>query len=349
MGEGSARSATFSVTDLKTARNPARMWRSRSVRTGILLKKTFRNLRGLAVFSGLTVNTVIWFIPIFLFAILKLLVPVNSFRRVMTQWIMAMGESWVSWNAVILALKSSNRVDTRGLEGLKREDWYLVIANHQTWVDIIALQVVLNRRIPFLKFFIKQQLIWFPLLGIAWWAMDMPFMKRYSKSYLAKYPEKKGKDFEATRIACGKFRNTPTTVINFVEGTRFTPEKKIRRNSPFKYLLPPRAGGVALALTSMGNVFDSVLDISIAYPNGVVQFWALCCGEFSGVIIDINKRPVEKWMVDGDYENDREYRGRFHRWLTQIWQEKDEQIERLLGENSAPKTRSSSRTPVRDS
>ncbi len=289
----------------------------------------------MVVFSGITVNTVIWFIPIFLLAILKLLVPFKTFRRSMTRWIMAIGESWVSWNAVIFALRSSDRLDIRGIEGLNREDWYLVFANHQTWVDIIALQVALNRRIPFLKFFIKKQLIWFPFLGIAWWAMDMPFMKRYSKSYLAKHPEKKGQDLEATRAACRKFRNTPTTVFNFIEGTRFSLDKKIRRNSQFEHLLPPRAGGIALALTSMGSMFDSILDVTIVYPNGVVQFWDLCCGEFSGVIIDINKRPVEKWMVEGNYEYDREFRGHFHRWLTQIWQEKDGQIESLLGENSA--------------
>ena len=245
---------------------------------------------------------------------------------------MSIGENWVSWNAVIFSFDHSNSFDVRGIEGLNRRDWYLVIANHQTWVDIIALQFVLNRRIPFLKFFIKQELIWFPIIGLVWWAMDMPFMKRYSKSYLAKHPEKIGQDFKATQVACRKFRNTPTTVINFIEGTRFTAEKKIRRNSQFQYLLPPQAGGIALALTSMGSMFNAILDVTLVYPKGVKQFWNLCCGEFDHVIIEINKRPVERWMVEGDYGHDREFRIRFHRWLTQIWQEKDEQIGSLLSE-----------------
>ena len=243
-----------------------------------------------------------------------------------------MGEFWVAGNAALFEMKNSDRLDVRGIEDLSRQGWYLVVSNHQTWVDIIVLQVVMNRRIPFLKFFIKQQLIWFPFLGIAWWAMDMPFMKRYSKSYLAKHPEKKGQDFEATRRACRKFRNTPTTVFNFVEGTRFTAEKKIRRNSSFDYLLPPRAGGIALALTSMGSIFDCILDVTIVYPQGIAQFWALCRGEFDGVVVEIKKRPIEEWMIDGDYENDREYRSRFHKWLTQVWQEKDERIAKLLGD-----------------
>jgi 1-acyl-sn-glycerol-3-phosphate acyltransferase len=288
-----------------------------------------------ATFSACTVNTVFWFIPIFLLAIVKLLVPVETVRGAMSRWIMRCGECWVAGNAVIYGLKDPDRLDVRGMGDLRPDNWYLVMANHQTWVDIIVLQVVLNRRIPFLKFFIKQELIWFPILGIAWWAMDMPFMKRHSKSYLAKHPEMKGKDFEVTRAACRKFRNTPTTVFNFVEGTRSTPEKKAARNSRFENLLPPRAGGVALAITSMGGMFDAILDITLVYPNGVAQFWALCCGEFDGVIIDINKRPVEEWMVEGDYENDREFRGRFHRWLTQVWQDKDEHIDELMSESSA--------------
>ena len=299
-----------------------------------LLRKTFRNLRGVTALLGITVNTVIWFIPILWITIFKLLVPIKSFRQMMTRWIMGIGENWVSCNAVILSLDYSNSFDVRGIEGLNRRDWYLVIANHQTWMDIIVLQFILNRRVPFLKFFIKQELIWFPILGLVWWAMEMPFMKRYSKSYLAKHPEKIGQDFKATQVACKKFRSTPTTVINFIEGTRFTVEKKTRRNSQFQYLLPPRAGSIALALTSMGSMFNVILDVTLVYPKGAHKFWDLCCGECDRSIIKINKRPVERWMVEGDYGYDREFRIRFHRWLTQIWQEKDEQIGNLLSEST---------------
>ena len=291
-----------------------------------LLKKTLTNVQGTIVFSACAINTIFWVTPLVVFAIFKLLVPVTGFRELMTRWIMAMGENWVSCNAALFGLANSTRWEVRGLEDLKIDDWYLVIANHQAWTDIIALQTVLNRRIPFLKFFIKQELIWFPFLGIAWWGLDMPFMKRYSKSYLAKNPHKKGKDLEATRKACEKFRYTPTSVINFIEGTRFTSEKKVKRASPFENLLSPRAGGLALALDSMGSMFNAILDITIVYPNGAPGFWAMCCGKFDHIIIEIRTRPVESWMMEGDYINDREFRREFHQWLTQIWQEKDEKI-----------------------
>ena len=294
-----------------------------------MLKKIFNNVQATIVFSLCTISTIFWTTPLMVLVLFKLIIPNTAFRSLMTKWIMAIGENWISCNAAIFGSINSTRWEVRGLEELSIDDWYLVISNHRTWVDIVALQTTLNRHIPFLKFFIKQELIWFPFLGIAWWGLDMPFMKRYSKSYLAKYPHKKGKDLEATRKACEKFRYTPTSVINFIEGTRFTEEKRVKRASPFTNLLPPRAGGLALALDSMGSMFDAILDITIVYPNGTPQFWAMCYGEFDHVIIDIKKRSVEQWMVDGDYVNDREFRREFHQWLTQIWQAKDEKIDAM--------------------
>ena len=294
-----------------------------------MLKKTINNVQGVLVIGVVAVSTIFWVMPLLVLAVFKLIIPVAAFRKMMTRWIMTIGEIWVGCNAAIFGLVNDTRWEVSGLEGLSKNDWYLVVANHQTWIDIIALQTVLNRRIPFLKFFIKQELIWFPIMGMAWWGLDMPFMKRYSKSYLAKNPHKKGKDLEATRKACEKFRYTPTSVINFIEGTRFSQEKRERHASPFQNLLPPRAGGIAFALDSMGSMFTEILDITIVYPNGVPDFWAMCCGEFDRIVIEIRKRPVEQWMIDGDYTNDREFRREFHQWLTQAWQEKDERIEVL--------------------
>lgn len=291
-----------------------------------LLKKILNNTQGVIVFGACTISTIFWVIPLSIFAVLKLLIPLAGFRRVMTRWIMTIGEIWVGFNAAVFRRVNSTQWDVRGLDGLEPDKWYLVIANHQTWIDIVALQTVFNRRIPFLKFFLKQELIWFPFLGLAWWGMDMPFMKRYSKSYLARNPHKKGKDFEATRRACEKFRYTPTSVINFIEGTRFTEQKKENRRSPFEHLLPPRAGGLALALDTMGSLFNEILDVTIVYPGGPPKFWAMCYGEFDRVVIDVSRRPVEPWILEGDYVNDRDFRSRFHTWLTQIWHEKDQRI-----------------------
>ena len=289
-----------------------------------------RHLRGSIVFSLFTINTIFWIVPLLLLAIVKLLVPLAGFRRFITRLLMSIGENWVSVNSMTLAGLGSIDWQGEGLEDLRRDGWYLVVSNHQTWVDILVLQKIFNRRVPFLKFFIKQQLIWFPLLGIAWWAMDMPFMKRFSPSYLARHPHMKGKDLETTRRACAKFKNTPTSIINFVEGTRFSEQKRVARKSPYRYLLPPRAGGLAIALASMGELFDSILDVTVLYPDGPAQFWNMCCGDRVVVRLSVRERPVEEWLLAGDYETDRDFRRRVHRWLGDIWQEKDELIQRAL-------------------
>ena len=287
------------------------------------MQKLIRNIRGVLFFSGLTINTIFWFVPIMGLAILKLLLPVPALRRVISRWLMAIGENWVSINSLIMRYAGSVQIEARGLEKLQRKGWYLVIANHQTWVDIVVLQAVFNRRVPFLKFFIKQELIWFPFLGIAWWAMDMPFMKRYSPSFLAKNPHMKGKDLETTRRACEKFRESPTSVLNFIEGTRFSEKKRIDRKSPYQNLLQPRAGGLAMALSSMGELFTGLIDVTLVYPDGATSFWDMCCGDPVNVIADVREKTLEQWLVGGDYQNDRDFRKRLHAWLGETWSEKD--------------------------
>ena len=280
--------------------------------------------------GGIALNTIFWFVPIFALAIVKLLLPVAAIRRAITRILMGMGEAWVALNSLLLSRAASIDWRATGLDTLRRDEWYLVLSNHQTWVDILVLQKVFNRRIPFLKFFIKQELVWFPFLGIAWWALDMPFMKRYSARYLARNPHMKGKDFETTRRACAKFRHTPTSVINFVEGTRFSVEKRDRHKDPYRHLLRPRAGGFAVAMTSMGELFGAILDVTLVYPAGPANFWDMCCGKHVEVLVDVRERPVETWQIEGDYENDREWRRRVQEWLGEIWQEKDELIQQTL-------------------
>lgn len=290
----------------------------------------FRQLRGIFVFGGFTLNTLFWIVPILILAIVKLLLPVAAIRSAITRVLMHMGEAWIALNSLILARAGSIDWRATGLDNLRRDEWYLVLANHQTWVDILVLQKVFNRRIPFLKFFIKQELVWFPFLGIAWWALDMPFMKRYSARYLARNPHMKGKDFETTRKACQKFRYTPTSVINFVEGTRFSIEKRDRHKDPYEHVLRPRAGGFAVAMSSMGELFGSILDVTLVYPAGPAKFWDMCCGTHVEVLVDVRERAVEEWQLQGDYENDRAWRRRVQEWLGEIWQEKDELIQQTL-------------------
>lgn len=283
-------------------------------------------LLGTITISLMTLNVIICFVPILLLAMAKLLVPVHSWRVLTSRGLVVCAESWISINKAIFALTQSIEWDVRGLQALRRREWYLMICNHQSWVDILVLQAVFNRRVPFLKFFIKQQLVWVPFLGIAWWALDMPFMKRYSREYLERHPEKRGQDLEATRRACEKFRHVPTTVINFVEGTRSTADKRALSESPYNYLMPPRAGGVGFVLGAMGEILHSLIDVTLVYDGFAPSLWDLCCGRVGRIVIDIRVIEIEPWLYRGDYSSDPVFRDRFQAWIRDLWRQKDATI-----------------------
>ena len=294
------------------------------------------SLKGVVTITLMTVNVIAWCLVLFAVALLKFLLPVPAVRRGLSRVMTALAEGWIGTNNAIFRLMGALPLDPRGLERLSTREWYLVVSNHRSWVDILVLQAVFNRRIPFLKFFLKQQLIWVPFLGIAWWALDFPFMRRYSAAHLAQHPEDRGKDLEATRRACEKFRLIPTSVMNFVEGTRFTPAKHAATKSSFRNLLPPRAGGVSFVLSAMGGMLHSMLDVTIAYTTGTPSLWDLCCGRVGAVRMDVQRRAIEDWLAAGDYMNDPAFRQRFQAWLAGVWTEKDAVLDRLLaGEDRA--------------
>jgi len=287
-------------------------------------------IRGVMAITLMSVNVIAWCLVLFAVALAKFLVPIPAWRRSLSRAMTALAEGWIGTNNAIFRLLGLLPLDARGLEGLSTREWYLVVSNHRSWVDILVLQAVFNRRIPFLKFFLKQQLIWVPFLGIAWWALDFPFMRRFTSAHLAKHPEDRGKDLEATRRACEKFRLIPTSVMNFVEGTRFTPAKRAALESPYRNLLPPRAGGVSFVLSAMGGMLHSMLDVTIAYTSGTPSLWDLCCGRIGSVRVDVRRRAIDAWLAAGDYGGDPQFRDRFQSWLGGLWSEKDALLDRLL-------------------
>ena len=291
-------------------------------------------LKGILAVLLILINTLLFLPLLLLVALAKLVVPVQPFRKACTIVLNAIAWYWIGFNNTLMNLLHRVEWEVRGAEELSKENWYFVTCNHQSWADIPAIQYVLNSKIPLLKFFLKKQLIWVPLLGVAWWALDFPFMHRHTKEQIAKRPELKGKDIEATKAACEKFRYTPVTIFNFMEGTRFTPEKHQRQNSPYKHLLKPRAGGTAFVFGAMGEMIHTMLDVTIVYPGGRPGIWDYLCGRVRKIVIDIRTREVPERFLGMDYENNREVRVDFQRWVSEIWAEKDQRIETLLAENS---------------
>jgi 1-acyl-sn-glycerol-3-phosphate acyltransferase len=139
------------------------------------------------------------------------------------------------------------------------------------------------------------------------------------------------KDLEATRQSCERFRLIPTSVINFLEGTRFTSAKHAAQQSPYQHLLKPKVGGLAMALAVMGNQFNSYLDVTIIYPKGTPSFWDLLCGRVEQIVVRVSERAIPQAFVAADYDGDVSFRRELQGWVQEMWVEKDAYIGEVLG------------------
>jgi len=288
-------------------------------------------VKGMLSFLCYLINTMVMCTIIFMVALVKFTVRLHFCRVLCDRWLIAISTAWISVNMFNTRIFTRIEWDIRGVDALEMQEWYLVLSNHQSWMDILVLQTVFNRRVPFLKFFLKKELIWVPFLGLAWWALDFPFMRRYTRQFLAKNPHLKGKDLESTRKACEKFKALPISIMNFVEGTRFTRAKHGTQNSPYQHLLKPRAGGVAFVLGAMGENINAIVDVTIVYPQGADSFWGFISGRVKKIVVDVETMPVSEQMV-GDFFNDAPFRDGFCHWLNDLWQHKDNKIQSILGQ-----------------
>lgn len=289
--------------------------------------------RGVISISLVIMNTLFWATPIHIFALTKLLIRSESWQRQCAKAIMFFGSCWIVGMNTIMRTTQPTRYYIEGLEGLNKRQWYFINCNHQSWADILVLFITFHGSVPFLKFFIKKELFKVPVMGTAWWALDYPFMERFSKEYLKKNPHMKGKDFETTRKACERYRHTPVSILNFIEGTRFTKEKHDRQESPYRHLLRPKAGGFAFALGAMDGKISNILDVTIIYSQRPGSFWDYLCGRVDWISVKVKKMPVPQEFLSGDYQNDEVFRDRIQTWVSDLWQEKDNLMEQHKDEH----------------
>jgi 1-acyl-sn-glycerol-3-phosphate acyltransferase len=271
-------------------------------------------------------NLGLWGLSIVCFGILRLIIPIKVVRsgllKLMHFFYFTFSVISVGFIKFFNAVKIEIKID----EELSKQKWYLIIANHSSYLDIILLIRFCAEYTSPPKFFLKKELIWLPFVGIAAWALDMPFMRRYSQEFVAKNPHLKGKDIETTRKSCEKFVDSPTSVINFVEGTRFTLTKARQSQSQFSHLLRPKAGGIAFTLAAMGEQFSNVLDITLAYPNSSGHTMRdMLAGELTHIVIDVSVLPVASDAI-GDYFNDPGFRENFQVWLNALWVNKNKRM-----------------------
>jgi 1-acyl-sn-glycerol-3-phosphate acyltransferase len=296
-----------------------------------MVKNSGSQLKGCLVFFLLALNVIFASAQLFPMTLIKIIVPLMWWRRVTDRILNRIASNWVAFNSRIIFSFYPIEWKIKGIEKLKINDWYLLISNHQSWVDILVLQKVMHGKIPFIKFFLKKELIWVPIMGLAWWALDFPFMKRYKREEIEKNPRLKGVDLEITRKACEKFKTVYVTVMTFPEGTRFTKEKHDRQKSPYMHLLKPKAGGLSFTISAMGERFHRLLNITIVYPDGVKTMWQFLCGMVEKIDVFVESLPIPEKFINADPDNAK-IKKEFNDWLNNMWVKKDKLIHSHLTE-----------------
>ncbi len=291
-----------------------------------MLTRVRYGLQGAVVLLVVSVSTIVLTAVIFVLSLFKLIAPRGRARDSMTHLLSSFAELWVSINKLSVRFYRDMEWDVHMPAGISHKGRYLVVCNHQSGVDILALQHVLNRRAPFGRYLLKHQLIWVPVLGVAWWALDMAFLRRYSKQELIRNPSLRGKDLQNAARACEKLKHIPVSMMTFPEGTRFSESKREVQSSPYKYLLRPRYGGVGQVLYSFDDAMDGLIDVTIVYPEGTPSVWHYVSGQVRKISVHIQLRPIDEELRGGNFREDPVAKGNLKTWLNGIWEEKERRI-----------------------
>ncbi len=272
-------------------------------------------------------NTLFWAVPMYLYFLLKHLIPSPSWKKYWSDKLHHIGENWSLYNKKIVDHTKTIRWDIQGVPPLSRDKWYFIASNHQSWSDIMVITYIFGGKIPFIKYFVKDTLKYFPIIGIAWSAFEFPMMKRHSSKKLAKHPELRSQDIETTLTLCKKYLRKPSTILSFVEGTRFTKKKHKKQQSPFQHMLKPKPGGVALSIKALKDHIDHLIQVTIIYPKGHPTFWQFMCGDVRDIKVIINHVPIPEKFKTGDYANDPIFREEIKIWLNNIWEKADQEMQ----------------------
>lgn len=284
--------------------------------------------RGVSVTSAMTANTVIHGPPILALGLSKL---IKSSAKI-DETNINIANRWIGVNNWLIEQVLPNTqwdIHIDPTLDLNMNGRYLMTCNHQSWVDTTVNQYFGLKRMPLTRFFTKWELIFIPFVGQAFKILGFPMMKRHTKEQIAKNPELKTRDMEEARKSCEQLLSQPFTLLNYLEGTRFTTEKHQKQQSPYQNLLKAKAGGLALALNILGDQIDALVDMTIVYPDGAPDYGDFWVGEVPRIIVDLRKIDLPEWINHGNYEEDAEYREKFQLWVDQLWQEKDALITRL--------------------
>ncbi|MCL1623242.1 acyltransferase [Moraxella sp. Tifton1] len=283
--------------------------------------------------GGIAANSLGLSVPIYAAGLAK----VFGKSKVADDAIVSMADYWIrSNNFMIDAILPKKDWRISLPNNLKSDGKYLLICNHQSWVDTSIIQYVSEGILPITRFFAKHELLYIPVVGQAFYFLDFPMMKRHSKEQIAKNPALAHRDIAEARRACELLANKPFVLLNYLEGTRFTPAKHAKQQSPYHHLLKPKAGGLALAISSLGEKIDGILDMTLVYPDGIPEYGDLWQGKLTRLGVDIRHIEPNPSLFDalknGEYDHNADIKAEFFKWLDDIWLDKDARINEMLAD-----------------
>ncbi|XKF16808.1 1-acyl-sn-glycerol-3-phosphate acyltransferase [Halomonas sp. BLK-85] len=280
-------------------------------------------IKGVTSLLMICVITLVLGIPLVCLSLLKLLAPTQKARSLILQGMNRITLTWIDANLWWMRHWLKTPLTEEVPDQLGDGQWWLIISNHRSWIDIFVLFMALHRRISMPRFFVKRALLWIPVIGQAFWALEFPVMRRYSREQMAKNPKLADIDRRATQRMCERAKDFPISIVIYAEGTRFTPSKREQQQSPYRHLLRPKAGGIAQVLTLMGDQLSGILDVTVSYANPSPTFWGFLCGTEQAITLTVRRLEVPKWMLDTQYHAQPQDKERFHQWINALWQEKD--------------------------
>ena len=119
-------------------------------------------IRGAVATAVLVLNTALWGTLIFLLGLVKLLVPLALVSHALHGFY----KCWCRGNYFALKL-SGVQFSADIAPQVNAQGWYLLVANHISWLDIIVLTAI--DALPAPKFFLKDELKYVPLIGSGAW------------------------------------------------------------------------------------------------------------------------------------------------------------------------------------
>ena len=288
------------------------------------LKKFFI---GILTFFAILIILSFWLIPLSIVNIPRI-IPNKNLKIYLGSISNKMGNAAVA--SITTALKVLHRLewDFQIPKDVNTETWYIAMSNHQSWADIFVLLAAGHKKIPLLKFFMKKELQWIPIIYLVHKTVDMPFLYRHSRAQINANPELKKVDYENAKKAAKRFSRNPSTAFSFAEGTRFTMQKHASQRSPYSNLLKPKVGALAIALSGMPQV-NALLDFTVIYSSEKRSTWDFLCGDLNKAKVVARKYVLPENLKNRSFEEEDDYRKSFQKFVDSIWLDKQQTMKNL--------------------